>query len=196
MFAKHGVDVLATDLEIEAATEQGWAKTHQHMSSRDILNKRGIASPADFAQRVRIMNVDMNHIPAEVKDFDFAWSTCALGHIGGLEQGLAFIENSLAVIKPGGLLVHTTELNLSSDTHTFESDGTVVYRKRDIQALVARLTAQGHEVKVNFNIGDKELDRHIDDPPYSNDKHLRLRLGSYAVTSLGLIVRKNPNATP
>lgn len=192
VLAKYGVEVLATDLEIDEARKLGWAESNQHLSSIEILNKRGIVSDAELNRLVKVMNVDMNAIPSEVVEFDFAWSTCALGHLGSLEKGLSFIENSLRTIKPGGVVVHTTELNLSSNTTTYETPGTVVYRRRDIEALAAKLRAEGHEIALNFSYGRGELDSHVDDPPYSADKHLKLRLGGYVVTSLGLIIRKNP----
>jgi len=194
LFAKHGVEVLATDLDFAAATQLGWVQGNQHLSSIEILNQRGIAPKADFERLVKVRNVDMNEIPADLAGFDFAWSTCALGHLGNLQKGLAFIEASLRTLKPGGIAVHTTEFNLSSDQETLENANTSVYRKRDIEALVKRLTAQGHEIRVNYNFGGGELDRHIDRPPYSADKHLKIRLGAYVITSLGLIIRKNPGS--
>jgi hypothetical protein len=104
---------------------------------------------------------------------------------------MQFIEDSLKTLKPGGIAVHTTELNLSSDTDTIESPRTSVYRRHDIEELVRRLTAEGHEVHVNFNIGNGPLDRYVDERPYTSDKHLRLRLGPYAATSLGIVIRKS-----
>lgn len=192
LFASHGVEVVATDLKLAEASKLGWAQTNQHLSSIDVLNKRGIASMEDFGRLVRVMNVDMNKIPGELAGFDFIWSTCALGHLGNLENGVVFIENSIKTLKPGGIAVHTTEFNLSSDEKTVENSNTSVYRKRDIKALVKKLTAQGHEIHVNYNFGRGELDRHIDHPPYSQNKHLKIRLGSFVITSIGLIIRKNP----
>lgn len=190
VFAKYGAEVVATDLDLATATKEGWAQSQQHMTSLDVLNQRGIVSDAEFQRLVTAQNVDMTKIPDTLKDFDFTWSTCALGHLGNLDRGLQFIEDSLKTLKPGGVAVHTTEINLSSDTDTYESPNTSVYRKHDIEQLVQRLTAEGHEVHVNFNIGKGPLDRYIDEPPYTADKHLRLRLGPYAVTSLGLVIRK------
>lgn len=189
VFAKHGAEILATDLDLEAATKTGWAQTNQHMTSVEVLNQRGIVSNEEFHRLVRAQNVDMTKIPDSLRDFDFTWSTCALGHLGGLDKGIQFIEDSLETLKPGGIAVHTTEINLSSDTKTYETPGTSVYRRHDIERLVQRLRAEGHEVYVNFNIGAGPLDRDIDPPPYTEDTHLRLRLGRYAVTSLGLVIR-------
>ena len=194
VFAKHGVDVLATDLDVEHATKLGWVDGNQHMSNIEVLNKRGIATEEQFRRHVKVMNVDMNNIPGELHGYDFIWSTCSLGHLGNLEKGLQFIDNSLKTLKPGGVAVHTTEFNLTSDKDTYETENTSVYRKHDIIQLVERLSAQGHEIKVNLNHGKGPLDSYVDEQFGTEDKHLRLRLGRYAVTSLGLVIRKSPQA--
>lgn len=194
LFAKYGAAVLATDLDLEEATKEGWAQSGQHMTSIDVLNQRKLVADSVFASHVSVRNVDMNHIPDDLRGFDFTWSTCALGHLGNLDKGLAFIENSLATLKPNGIAVHTTEFNLSSNIDTYETTNTSVYRKRDIETLVARLTAEGHEVHVNYNFGSGDLDRRVDERPYTRDAHLKIRLGTFVVTSLGLIIRKNPDA--
>jgi len=190
VFAKYGVEILATDLDLAAAKKAGWAQSQQHMTSLDVLNQRGIVSGDEFHRLVTAQNVDMTKIPETLQGYDFTWSTCALGHLGNLAKGTQFIEDSLKTLKPGGIAVHTTEINLSSDIDTYETTGTSVFRKHDIEQLVQRLRSEGHEVSVNFNIGKGPLDRYVDEPPYTADKHLRLRLGGYAITSLGLVIRK------
>src|SRR5690606_12654777 len=105
--------------------------------------------------------------------------------------GLAFFENSLKCLAPGGIAVHTTELNLSSNGSTLDKGGTVLFRRRDFETLAERLLAQGHEVMpITFDSGDSDLDRVIDLPPYSSDPHLKLQLLRWVSTSFGMIVRK------
>ena len=134
---------------------------------------------------------DMNAIPDHLRDFDFCWSACALEHLGSLEHGLTFIERSLDTLKPGGLAVHTTEFNLSSNVDTLDHNPTVIFRQRDLEALAARLTAAGHQVApFDWRRGERPLDRYIDVPPFTGEPHLRLLLDGYAATSVGLIVRK------
>jgi hypothetical protein len=87
----------------------------------------------------------MNHIPSHLADrFDFCWSTCSFEHLGSLEHGLRFVENSIGTLKVGGIAVHTTEFNLSSDADTLESPNLSVYRRRDIEKLVKALEQAGH----------------------------------------------------
>jgi hypothetical protein len=128
-------------------------------------------------------------VPVEWNGFDFTWSACALDHLGTLENGMTFIERSLDCLRPGGVAVHTTEFNVSSDSSTLATGSTVLYRRRDIIELTERLVSRGHRMVLNFNPGSGEIDRHVDEPPYS-DVHLKLRTADYVATSIGLIVDK------
>lgn len=137
----------------------------------------------------------MNHIPESLTDFDFCWSACALEHLGSIEKGLAFIERTVSCLKPGGWAIHTTEFNLSSNTHTVDHLDTVLFRKQDLDELALRLTAQGHKVApLNYDPGDGIIDRYIDVAPYRDVPHLKIALAGYAATSIGIIVQRGPLA--
>lgn len=196
VFADRGCRILATDLDPENAQRAGWVNTSQHASHIAALNTRGICEPMRFAEQVTFRFVDMNHIPEGFTDFDFTWSACCLEHLGSIQNGLAFIENSMATLRPGGIAVHTTELNCSSDDETVESGATVLFLRRHLRDLCARLRAAGHEVELNFNLGNKPDDAYIDMPPYTQERHLKLRIAQYASTSFGLIIRKGSKTLP
>jgi SAM-dependent methyltransferase len=191
VFAARGCEVVATDLDPDNARKLGWIDSNQHAAELAALNERGICPPERFNENVRFCSLDMNAIPEELQEFDFTWSACALEHLGSIRLGLAFIENSLRTLRPGGIAVHTTEFNCSSDTATRDHDGTVLFRKQDILALTRRLEVAGHRIQLNFNLGDQPLDRHVDVAPYSSDQHLKLRIGEYASTSFGIIIQKS-----
>lgn len=191
LFAKYGVEVLATDYSLEQAKTAGWVSTDQHLSSKELLNSRNIAPMELFDELVNVREVDMNNIPEDITGYDFTWSSCALEHLGSIEQGLAFIENSLKALKPGGVAVHTTEYNLSSNADTLDHGGTVIFRRSDIEELVKRLIEKGHEIYMNYNPGDGELDKYVDLPPYKPDPHLKLLIDKYVTTSIGFIIRKS-----
>lgn len=190
LFAANGVKIVATDLEPKAARKKGWVATHQHAHSKEILNQRKICDPAEFDRLVSFRHADMNAIPADLRDFDFCWSACALEHLGSIARGLRFIENSLECLRPGGIAVHTTEFNCSSDNWTLNHARTVLFRRRDLLALGERLREAGHEVVFNFDLGDQPLDLHVDVPPFSTDHHLKLRIRRWVTTSFGVVVRK------
>ena len=142
-----------------------------------------------FSDRMRTLVLSVK--PADLTGFDFCWSACALEHLGSIELGLKFIENSVDCLKPGGWAVHTTEFNLSSNDQTVDNLGTVLFRQRDFEALAARLAAKGHTVApFDFRPGAGALDRYIDVAPYRPEPHLTLALMGYATTSFGIIVQR------
>lgn len=192
LFARLGAHVLATDLERSRAENLGWADSNQHSASVEQLNERGICPPEAFASRVSYRDVDMNAMPEDLTGFDFCWSSCALEHLGSIRKGLAFIERSLATLAPGGVAVHTTELNLSSNDRTIDDDpACVLFRRRDLEGLAAALQRSGFEVEpLDFTTGSDVVEQFVDLPPYRPEPHLRLKMHAFQTTSFGLIVRR------
>jgi hypothetical protein len=189
-FASRGVTVVATDAPQEIGIKAGWASSAQHSSSLEQLRYRDIVSDQAFDSHVSHRFCDMTHIDADLRDFDFTWSSCCLEHLGSLEAGMQFIIDSIETLRSGGVACHTTEFNLSSNDETLSSGPTVLYRKRDILELIERLRGAGHDVAPFFVAPDSHfLDFHVDLPPYA-EPHLKLRIAQYAVTSVGIFVRK------
>lgn len=192
LLASTGCEVVATDLDPRDSRAQAWADTAQLATSLDKLRRPEICPDADFSQQVSYRHVDMNQIPADLRNFDFTWSSCSFEHCGSIELGLKFVENQMACLKPGGVAVHTTEFNLSSDDETIEEGVTVIFRRRDIDRLISSLEASGHHVEpVSYVLGQTGDDRSVDIFPYTSLPHLKLLLfDRYISTSLALIVRK------
>ena len=116
--------------------------------------------------------------------------------IGSLEAGLQFVINSVErCLRPGGIAVHTTELNMSSDDHTLDSGPTVLYRRRDLIGIVDALRDRGHDVQPFRPAPDAHvLDFHVDVPPFAHDPHLKLEVGGFVTTSAGIVVRRGSAA--
>jgi SAM-dependent methyltransferase len=193
LFASFGVQIVATDHSYESAEQAGWVKSSEHSTDLSSLNARGICTDAMFRQLVRFAEVDMNALPAHLAgQFDFCWSSCALEHLGSLKHGIEFVKNSLDVLKPGGIAVHTTEFNMSSDDRTIESQGLSVYRRRDIEQLVGEIEVAGHLVEpIDWTYGAGLAETIVDLPPWGRgEPHLRLLLGEFECTSIGLIIRR------
>jgi 2-polyprenyl-3-methyl-5-hydroxy-6-metoxy-1,4-benzoquinol methylase len=191
VMAQHGCQVTATDLELDAQTAAGWSDSNQHSTQLSDLNERGICEPEVFAARVGFVPVNMNEIPPHLTGFDFCWSACCFEHLGSLKAGLDFYRNSLKTLKPGGFAIHTTEINLSSDDDTLDNDITVLYREKDLGGLIEGLKAQGHYCEpLLIHHGSQPIDGFIDMPPYLSDPHLRIAMGKYVTTSVGIITRK------
>ena len=194
LFASLGCTIVATDQEREGARRAGWLQTDQHAAGLDALEFPRICDPDVFRERVTFEAADMNDIPQKFRDgFDFCWSTCSLEHLGSLEHGLAFVENAMGTLKEGGVAIHTTEFNLSSNDQTLESRDLSLYRRRDIQELAGRLTRAGYHVEpIDFDPGEALIDGYVDLPPYREEPHLRLRIGDFDCTSIGVIVTREP----
>lgn len=191
VMAAHGCEVVATDLDPESARGRGWIETDEHASQLADLNDRGICDPAIFARNVSFRADDMNNISADLAGFDFVWSSCAFEHLGSIAHGLRFVTNAMRCLKPGGIAVHTTEFNLTSNLSTIESPHLSVFRKYDIDHLIFTLNKAGHTVApLNLNPGSGWLDRYVDLPPYRDEPHLRLKVDRYVLTAIGLIVTR------
>ncbi|HEY9210839.1 MAG TPA: glycosyltransferase [Methylotenera sp.] len=191
-FASRGVQVLATDLDFLKAEELGWVSTDQHSDNLDALNEHGLCDSSEFYRLASFRNVDMNEIPQDIGSYDICWSSCAFEHLGSIRKGLDFVLNSARLLKPGGIAVHTTEYNISSNTKTLDNNPSfVIFRRCDIELLVKELTSEGYQVEpIDFSAGEDELERYVDLPPYVDEPHLRLQLaGEYVSTSLGIIIR-------
>jgi hypothetical protein len=191
LMAARGCRVTATDLPMDDTRVADWSGSGQHSSSLAGLSQPTLIPDEALVRSVEFRPVDMTRIPDDLTDYDFTWSSCALEHVGSIALGLDFIERSIACLKPGGIAVHTTELNLLSNDATIDHSGTVLFRRRDFEEITARLVLQGHEVMpLNFIAGSTPLDDHIDVPPYSSNEHFKLLMSRYLTTSFGLIVRR------
>lgn len=192
LFASLGCQVLATDLDVGDPRTGVWSSTRQWAGETAALDRGGLCDPELLRERVSVRPVDMNHIPNDLGGFDFTWSSCSFEHCGSITLGMEFLCRQMQCLKPGGVAVHTTEFNLTSNRRTITRGDTVIFRRRDIEKIVRRLIDAGHSVEpLDLTIGDHAYDQLVDRPPFERGPaHLRLVLGRYAVTSIGLIIRK------
>jgi hypothetical protein len=189
-FTACGAEVMATDAPAEDDNLQGWSSTNQYSTSVEDLFMPHLVSREVFDKRIDFQPADMNAIPHNLRGFDACWSACAFEHLGSIEHGLRFFQNSLETLKPGGIAVHTTELNYSSNDETLESRGLSLFRRQDFERLLSRLLDEGHEVApLNLHPGTGPADHHVDTPPWSLP-HLRLDAGKYVTTSIGIVARR------
>ena len=189
--ASKGCSILATDLAPEDGRVASWQETGQYGGEKQALNPLGICAQDQFERNVDFAYADMRDLSGLDADFDFLWSSCALEHLGSLGAGLEFIRNSLALLKPGGVAVHTTELNVASLGETIESGPVVLFRRIDLEKLAGELAEAGHSLALNFNTGGEPADQHVDLPPYNRERHLKILYARHATTSFGLVIRKS-----
>lgn len=204
LLAAYGVNVTVTDLEPEEAKRKGWVATNQHTSTLAAIHQSHLVAKDEFLARARLEYLDMNAIPESVSGYDFCWSICSFEHLGSIANGLAFVENSLKTLRPGGLSVHTTEFNFMNDDETIDNWPTVLFQKKHFSELADRLRAAGHWVAdLDFDIGGGPMDKFIDLPPFVHDfsdelknvwgagnNHLKVMVDGFPSTCFGMIIRK------
>jgi Methyltransferase domain len=186
--AKFGLSVLATDRAPEASAD--WAVAGQHMQDLRSLSKSDVVSDDVLQRLVTTRHIDMNSIPNDLGRFDLVWSACALEHLGTPQAGLDFVVRTLDLLRPHGLAVHTTELELTRRGDTADYGHLAVYRTSDLDDLVARIRNAGFETTTNWYVSmDTAVDRFVSTPPHDRP-HLKLTIGESVSTSVGLIVRR------
>lgn len=205
-FSNRGIKVTVSDLDPKEVEGMGWTETGQHTTAKEMAFFSDLVSRGEFDRLVDHMYINMNNIPQLNPDYDFCWSICAMEHLGSIQLGLDFVENSLKCLKSGGVAVHTTEFNYTSDDHTIDNWPTVLFTKNHFESLANRLRKSGHTVLgLDFDVGRGVLDQFIDIPPYSfsdgwlsmdalgkSDQaaHLKLSVDGFPCTCFGFVVIK------
>ncbi|WP_241671137.1 SAM-dependent methyltransferase [Dankookia rubra] len=200
ILASRGVAVLATDLAADDARAEDWIRTGQHGRNTDPLFRAHLSDRAEFDRLVEFRTADMAALPAALQDGsrDIVWSACAMEHLGSHERGMAFVEAAMRCLKPGGIAVHTTELNLDEAGETLSQGTTVLYQRKHLDALAARLAAQGHRMlPLDHAHPPGIMDQFVDVPPFEEGRvplgpltppHLRLSIAGHPATSVGIVV--------
>lgn len=194
LFASLCCNVLATDLALETEGGHLWGKSNDVIAmGPDDLWRSSLLDVDAFRKRVKYRSVDMTDIPEDLKrgKFDFAWSNCSFEHLGSIQIGADFILNQMDCLKRGGVAVHTTEFNLSSNNRTLDDKNIVLFRRRDMEHLIDELTRRGHNVEeLDTSMGFTDADYYVDRYPYNHNPHLRLSVNEWVSTSIILIVKK------
>lgn len=206
LFAARGVEILATDLPTEVKTANtlrasAWAATGQHSASLESLHQPDLIDLEAFSARVRFRPVDMRRLDLPWDEtFDFLWSSCSIEHLGSLKEGVGFVKQAMRLLKPGGIAVHTTEFNVSSNDETLTKGPSVIFRKRDIEQLDYELRQMRCGLgQCDFYAGDRPADIEFDDDPWGEAGkgklvHIKLMLSGHICTSIVLAIRKGADA--
>jgi hypothetical protein len=191
LFAKYGTFITATDQDFKTQKAGHWSK-HELATGAQSLNKLRISNPKQFANLVEYQPIDMTEIPAKFAgSYDFLWSNCALGHLGSIPDGLEFIEKSLRCLQPGGWAVHTTELNILSNSTTVTGGTTVIFRLQDIYQLQRRLLAAGYSVSpFHLEFGRTARDSRVTMRPEFGNDFSKIQVMGHLATQIVLIIHK------
>lgn len=191
LLASKGWKVTASDY-FENGIAQEWAGTNQLSQNLVDLNKAGICDEQVFISNVELINMDMNSIPTELDEkFDLVWSLCALGHIGSYQNGIDFVKRSRQLLKPGGIAVHTTEMDYSSELERLDTPDLSLYKAQDIQSLLSFLKQDGCNVpEHDFELGPGILDNLVDVAPYAQHPHLQLDIFGHRTVPTSIVFSK------
>lgn len=192
VFARGGMHIVATDQPESQGRD--WASTGQLMRGMANLSHPHIIDDDELARRVTLRAVDMNELPPDLGRFDFGWSSCVIEHLGSPERGLEFVRRSTDLLNPGGVSVHTTELELIDRDTTMDYGHCAVYRPEDLLAFEQRMRADGFDIDINLHVPmDAPEDRHVamvDPDALEDPSHLKLIIGDSVSTSFGIVVHK------
>lgn len=191
VFAKTGMQITATDAPRDSGVSDAWKSGNEYAQELAAM-PHGDMDRAEFERLVEWRECDMNAIDPSFTNYDLCWSSCCFEHLGDLQKGIDFVINSVEkTLRVGGVAIHTTEFNLSSNDSTVENGWTVLYRRRDIEALIETLRSRGHTVDPLIIAPDAlVIDGYVDTPPYAAPPHLKLALEGYVTTSIGLVIRR------
>jgi hypothetical protein len=201
--ARYGVSVIATDQSV--AEDDGdweaigqWAQTGQLLTGIEGLMRPDIVANDRMTELVRTRRVDMNEVPDDLGPYDLAWSSCALEHLGSPELGLRFARRTAELLNPGGIAVHTTELELTDRAETADWGHLACYRPNDLRELARELASVGFEMELNFHIAmETPEDRwvsvvllHGPELAVEELSHLKVAFQESVITSFGIIIRR------
>jgi len=191
MYAALGPTIEATDL-FAGETAEFWKGSAEYTVSRDALFRENMIDRDEFDRRVSFYNADMNDLNQfERGAYDFIWSSCAVEHVGSLDKAATFLKGANELLKPGGVSVHTTEINISSLDTLFDDGNIVIFRDNDLRRLDRDMRSQrGCIENLDLDPGSEVLDVAYSVPPYDKGAHVKLELCGHVSTSVLLICRK------
>lgn len=204
-FVKKGCNITAGD-KPDKNNNGNWVEGGQYTESLSDLFYKNIVDFNDFKEKLELRYIDLNKIPQEFFGlYDFCWSVCVIEHIGSIQAGLDFLKNSLRLLKPGGISVHTTEFNYLNTPQTIDNCGSVIFKREHIEQLSENILKLGGKViGSNFSYGNGIFDIYIDNPPYFHQKieginmqyppydvpHIKLNIDGFPATCFGIIIKK------
>jgi len=188
LFAKHGVKILATDIGVDHTAAAVWVDTNAHSSTLTDLFYPNVCDNETFFDNVQFQPLDMNNIPDDLSGFDFCWSSSAFEHLGTVDKGREFVLNSLKVLKPGGISVHTTDYNITSDFNV-DIPHMAVFGRSFFEQLRNETEKMGHTfLPFDLRLGNSPAD---DCVYWEGEDEYRMKqlLAGYITTSISLVIR-------
>jgi SAM-dependent methyltransferase len=209
-FASTGCHIVAGDQPPSNTNTTAWSDNNEYTESIDSLYKSEYMSRDDFDERVSLKYIDMNKLPEDLYGmFDFCWSSCVVEHLGSIRNGLDFLKNSVKLLKPGGVSVHTIEFNYLDAPLTLDNCSSNLFKRSHMESLREDIANVGVMPLFDFSVGEGILDKYIDMPPFpfanipgldvsaariypsGGTPHIKLWLYGFPTTSFGLIIKRS-----
>ena len=134
----------------------------------------------------------------------------ALVPTGGLTGSLAFAESLVewpleTFEEPSAVVYHPPRKTLfvvgdQGDVAEVDLDGNILNRRAiggDLEGITCDpatgklyVVREGHEIVLNFTLGDKKADTHIGKSYHEIPRPIKYLLGNYVITTIGLVIRK------
>jgi ubiquinone/menaquinone biosynthesis C-methylase UbiE len=197
--ARRAGHVTATDLYSNASLWE-CAKA----SDPDDYIRKGKPFPVDDS-RLSALHMDMRKLEFDDRSFDFAYSSCALEHIGQDEDFLRHLQEVHRVLKDGGVYVLTTEFTFDSDTIPIKNN--YLFSADHLNRIIdeSRFSAETQcDARVTEQSANFPLPGQVEDLAYADSghflrslsefgvlPHIQLLEGKHAFTSCLLVLRKD-----
>lgn len=136
--AAAGAEILATD---PVGSIEG-----DDPAALALLERPVLCDPARFADSVSHRAISLDAIPRSIVNFDFLWSVGAAERLGTVAAGLAFVEQAMTCLRPGGLAVHTFAFDPAGAGRVVDGGRAPPFLLPDLERLALNLVSRGHEV--------------------------------------------------
>jgi SAM-dependent methyltransferase len=140
---------------------------------------RMLTNPEEFApfpfnqNRLLVKNMDATKITFDDNIFDCVFSFSSIEHFGNKEKIIRAVQEMARVLKPGGILVITTELRITSTPYREET-----FSKDEIFSMIIEPSGLKLVDEIDFNISDNTLNHVTDHRRAMED--IRNKKGSYS----------------
>ena len=155
VIAATGTKVVATYLPPDAEDGVESPDGDVHVAARAALRRRHLDEAA-FEQLVTVRPVILRPLSKDLINFDFLWSEHACEQLGSVSATIAFVQDSMGCLRPGGLAVHMLPFDVLTAQPRMEERQASLFQRRHLERVALTLISRGHEV-AQLNVAGKHV---------------------------------------